>query len=42
MLEEKLKKTKFLNLYRDAAEERAAVTLEKLFSSQLNAAQKSL
>lgn len=44
MLEQKSKKTKSLNLYRNAAEERTAVALEELFSShleKLNAAQKS-
>lgn len=45
MLKQKLKTPKSLNLYRNASEERAAVTLEELFSShleKLNAAQKSL
>lgn len=45
MLEQEFKKSKSINLYRNAAEERAAVTLEELFSShleKLNAAQKSL
>lgn len=39
------KRIKFLNLYRNAVEERAAVTLQELFNLYLekfNAAQKSL